>query len=325
MPGSSLGAVRDVQTSAGFVAAAEKKAAAEGHDFSDLVEDADLDTSNDDAPAHAAGEKAAPHNNLGPTAAQVAEMLKDVDTDKDGKLSWNEVLTRAMKDRLAEIKALKAQGNFKRAKAVAWDAQSEKELKSEFKEADKNKDGFLSGAELPAMADAEASLEEEDEGSSEDEDEEGGEDAEHAAGHEEDDIEMHEGEDVPSPAQPASLLEQPAAEMLSLNDEEVDEDLSVDAQGDGHHDDVSNEDSVEELKQFMKKADTDKDGKLSLDEVKVSFGEQFDDETQAEAVTEEFKGADVNGDGFLDAHELEKLRYDTEGHDDEEPPYKAPE
>ncbi len=36
------------------------QAAAEGHDFSDLVEDADLDTSNDDAPAHAAGEKAAP-------------------------------------------------------------------------------------------------------------------------------------------------------------------------------------------------------------------------------------------------------------------------
>mmetsp|Transcript_61408 Transcript_61408/g.129552 ORF Transcript_61408/g.129552 Transcript_61408/m.129552 type:complete len:792 (+) Transcript_61408:1-2376(+) len=87
-------------------------------------------------------------------------------------------------------------------------------------------------------------------------------------------------------------------------------------------DSVQAADVTEELQSFEEQADTNKDGKLSLDEVKVFFKSHVGSDLARKFhismvdLTAEFEAADSNKDGFLEHQELMDLDLEPESGDD---------
>jgi len=253
-------------------------------------------------------------NGLAQTGAdeEMEEELQAVialaDSNKDGKLSWDEVVSHAKLERQKEVITATQKGEpAELIKELQWDQKSENDLKAAFDISDKNKDGSLSREELPAM------LEEEDEEGERDDEEKrrkGG-DGEQM---EEEQEEQEEEEQEKEPANDAredevsvSLLEVEEAPAEDSNDK---------------LDSVQAADVTEELQSFEEQADTNKDGKLSLDEVKVFFKSHVGSDLARKFhismvdLTAEFEAADSNKDGFLEHQELMDLDLEPESGDD---------
>mmetsp|Transcript_27532 Transcript_27532/g.69695 ORF Transcript_27532/g.69695 Transcript_27532/m.69695 type:complete len:265 (+) Transcript_27532:94-888(+) len=199
----------------------------------------------------------------------IDDIMKRVDTDKDGKLSWSEILQHSKDQRQSDMdEATKSGGHASMVQeAFAWDEESETNVKDLFKAADKDGDGHISATELPSM------VQEEDEDQ-----------------------------------------DRPGEEETELEEGEEGEDAEDGEDSHEHEDEAT--DPHEDMREFLKLADTNKDGKLSLEEVKASAQEGT--EKQDGRIDEEFKVADLNKDGLLDEKELMSLHMDESEEEDEE-------
>jgi len=108
--------------------------------------------------------------------------------------------------------------------------------------------------------------------------------------------------------------DRPGEEETELEEGEEGEDAEDGEDSHEHEDEAT--DPHEDMREFLKLADTNKDGKLSLEEVKASAQEGT--EKQDGRIDEEFKVADLNKDGLLDEKELMSLHMDESEEEDEE-------